>query len=135
MEGMLDRIRICDLLVRCILGINESERREKQDVVINLVIHADLRMAGKTDRIEDAVDYRALKKKVLALAEESHFFLEEALADAVAELCLAQPGVRQVEVRVEKPNALRFARSVAVEITRRQHAGHGTGIHRNRLEH
>ena len=116
----MDRIRICDLLVRCVLGINDSERREKQDVVINLVIHTDLRKSGKSDRIEDTVDYRALKKLILALAENSHYFLEEALAEAVAGLCLQQHGVRQVEVRVEKPNALRFARSVAVEITRKR---------------
>jgi FolB domain-containing protein len=119
MEDMMDRIRICDLLVRCILGINDSERREKQDVLINLAVYTDLRKAGKSDRIEDTVDYRALKKRILAMAENSQFFLEEALAEAVAELCLGQQGVRQVEVRVEKPNALRFARSVAVEITRR----------------
>ena len=120
MEEMHDRIRICDLLVRCILGINESERREKQDVVINLVVYTDLRKSGKSDRIEDTVDYRALKKRILAMAENSQYFLEEALADAVAELCLEHPAVRQVEVRVEKPNALRFARSVAVEIVRRR---------------
>ncbi len=120
MEEMPDRIRICDLLVRCILGINESERREKQDVVINVVIHTDLRTSGKSDRIEDTVDYRALKKRILAMVESSHYFLEEALADAVAELCLEYSRVRQVEVRVEKPNALRFARSVAVEILRRR---------------
>lgn len=119
MEDMMDRICICDLLVRCILGINDSERREKQDVLINLAVYTDLRKAGKSDRIEDTVDYRALKKRILAMAENSQFFLEEALADAVAELCLAQQGVRQVGVRVEKPNALRFAKSVAVEITRR----------------
>jgi FolB domain-containing protein len=116
---MMDRIRICDLLVRCILGINDSERREKQDVLINMTIYTDMRKAGKSDRIEDSVDYRALKKRVLAMAENSQFFLEEALADAIAELCLSQQGVLQVDVRVEKPNALRFARSVAVEITRR----------------
>ncbi len=118
MADAMDRIRICDLLVRCVLGINESERREKQDVLINLTIHADLRKAGQSDRIEDTVDYRALKKRVLAMAEHSHYFLEEGLAEAVAGLCLDEPNVRQVEVRVEKPNALRFARSVAVEITR-----------------
>jgi dihydroneopterin aldolase len=54
------------------------------------------------------------------MVESSHYLLEEALADAVAELCLGQQGVRQVDVRVEKPNALRFARSVAVEITRKR---------------
>jgi len=120
MEDIMDRIRICDLLVRCILGINESERREKQDVLINLTIYTDMRKAGKTDRIEDSVDYRALKKRVLAMVESSQYFLEEALADAVAELCLSEPRVLQVEVRVEKPNALRFARSVAVELTRKR---------------
>lgn len=120
MEDMLDRICICDLLARCILGINDNERREKQDVLINLAIYTDLRKAGKSDRIEDTVDYRALKKRILAMVEGSRYSLEEALAEAVAALCLEHPGVRQVEVRVEKPNALRFARSVAVEITRRR---------------
>ena len=81
----MDRILISDLLVRCIIGINEDERKEKQDVLINLALSADLAKAGKSDRFEDAVDYRAIKKKVAAMAEGSHFFLVEALAEAVAE--------------------------------------------------
>lgn len=120
MENKMDRIHIYDLLARCILGINEIERREKQDVVINLTVYTDMRKAGKSDRIEDSVDYRALKKRVLAMVESSQFFLEEALAAAIAELCLSQPGVLQVDVHVEKPSALRFARSVAVEISRKR---------------
>ncbi len=114
----MGRIHIRDLLVRCILGINEGERRAKQDVVINLTLHADLSQAGKSDRIEDTVDYRALKKRVLAMAEDSQYFLVEALAEAIAELCLEHQGVQQVDVCVEKPHALRFAHSVAVDITR-----------------
>lgn len=116
----MDRIRISDLLVRCILGINDNERREKQDVLINLTIHTGLHKAGKSDRIEDTVDYRALKKSVFAMAENSQYLLLEALAEAVAELCLDQAGVRQVDVCVEKPHALRFARSVMVEISRKR---------------
>ncbi len=116
----MDRIRINDLLVRCVLGINEDERRERQDVVINLTLHADLHQAGKSDSMKDTVDYRALKKRVLAMAERSQYFLVEALAEAVAELCLEHQRVRQVDVCVEKPHALRFARSVAVEITRKR---------------
>ncbi|HXU93288.1 MAG TPA: dihydroneopterin aldolase [Gallionella sp.] len=116
----MDRIRISDLLVRCILGVNEDERREKQDVVINLVLHADVHQAGKSDNMKYTVDYRALKKRVLAMAERSQYFLVEALAESIAELCLEHQAVRQVDVCVEKPNALRFARSVAVEITRKR---------------
>ncbi len=114
----MDRILIRDLRARCILGINPEERREKQDVVINLVIHADLSKAGRSDRLEDTVDYRALKKRVLALAEASQYFLAEALAEAIAATCLEDAAVQQVEVRVDKPHALRFARTVAVENTR-----------------
>lgn len=116
----MDRIRIYDLLVRCILGINDDERREKQDVLINLTLYTDLRKAGKSDLIEDTIDYRALKKRVLSVVENSKYLLLEALAEAVAELCLDQRGVQQVDVCVEKPHALRFARSVAVEITRKR---------------
>ncbi len=116
----MDSIRICDLLVRCILGINDNERREKQDVVINLTLYTDLHKAGKSDRIEDTVDYRALKKRVLSMVESSQYLLLEALAEAVAELCLDRHEVLQVDVCVEKPHALRFARSVAVEITRKR---------------
>ena len=114
----MDRILISDLLVRCIIGVNEDERREKQDVVINLSISTDLSKPGKSDRFEDAVDYRDLKKRIMAMAESSRFYLVEALAEAVASLCLEHPAVAQVLVRVEKPLALRFARSVGVEITR-----------------
>lgn len=114
----MDRILISDLLVRCIIGVNEDERREKQDVVINLAISTDLARAGKSDRFEDAVDYRDLKKRIMALAESSRFYLVEALAEAVASLCLEHPAIAQVQVKVEKPLALRFARSVGVEITR-----------------
>lgn len=116
----MDRILISDLLVRCIVGINDDERREKQDVLINLALSADLSRAGRSDRFEDAVDYRAIKKKVAAMAENSRFFLVEALAEAVAAICLEHPAVSEVLVKVEKPTALRYARSVGVEITRRQ---------------
>lgn len=116
----MDRILISDLSARCIIGINEEERREKQDVVINLVIFADLGRAAKNDRFEDSVDYRALKKKVLNLVESSKYYLLEALAESIAKICLEQSGIMQVQIRVDKPSALRFARSVGVEIERKR---------------
>ena len=70
------------------------------------------------DRFEEAIDYRAVKKRILSLVEESNFFLLEALAEAVADACLGTPGVLKVQVRVDKPSALRFAKTVGVEIVR-----------------
>lgn len=116
----MDRIIISDLRARCIVGVNEDERREKQDVSITLSIYADLRKPGGSDLFEDALDYRAIKKRVLNLVEESKFFLLEALAEAVAKTCLESPGALKVQVRVDKPSALRFAKTVGVEIVREQ---------------
>ena len=126
MEGVIsmstatDRILIKDLMIRCILGLSEEERREKQDVVINLILWADLEPAAASDHIEDAVDYRAVKKRIIALVEESKYHLAETLADRIARMCLEEPAVQQVQVTVEKPTALRFAHSVGVEIVRRR---------------
>ncbi len=114
----MDRIVIRELLVRCVLGVDAEERREMQDVLITVTLHADLRRAGQSDRLEDAIDYRAIKKQILAAAEGSRYRLIEALAERIAGLCLGHAGVMRVDVRVEKPGSLRFARSAAVEITR-----------------
>ena len=114
----MDRIVIRELLVRCVLGVDDEERREMQDVLITVTLHADLRRAGGSDRLEDAIDYRAVKKQIMAAAEGSRFKLVEALAERIAALCLGHAGVRRVDVLVEKPGSLRFARSAAVEITR-----------------
>jgi len=117
-EPSLDQIIIRDLQFRCIVGVDREERRDKQDVIAQITLDVDLRKAGRTDAIEDTVDYRALKKEVLAMAEHSSFSLIEALAERIADICLARERIARVEVIVEKPGALRFARTVAVKIVR-----------------
>jgi dihydroneopterin aldolase/D-erythro-7,8-dihydroneopterin triphosphate epimerase len=114
----LDKIYVRDLVCRCIIGINPEERTNKQDVTINLVLEADLSAAGQTDDIADTVDYKQIKKNVLRMAEGSSFLLVERLAQRVADICLECPEVIRAHVTIDKPGALRFARSVAVEITR-----------------
>ena len=79
---------------------------------------ADLAKAGQTDSIEHTVNYRTLTKQIISHVESSQRFTVEALATDIAGICLAQDGVASARVRVEKPGALRFARSVGVEIER-----------------
>ncbi len=114
----MDRIHIRDLLVRCVVGVNDEERRDKQDVIVNITLEADLRPASERDDVRAALDYRAVKKAVVSAVEESRYFLLEALAERIASVCLESYRVREARVTVDKPGALRFARSVAVEITR-----------------
>lgn len=114
----LDRIHIRDLQLRCIIGIYDDERRDKQDILINLTLHADLSKAGQSDRIEDTVDYKTIKKRVIKHVEGSACYLIEHLAEEIAMIALEDQRVQRVDVMVDKPGALRFARSVAVEISR-----------------
>jgi D-erythro-7,8-dihydroneopterin triphosphate epimerase len=119
-ERELDKIHIRDLLIRCIVGIYDWEREKKQDVLINITLYADLKTACQTDRIEDTVDYKAIKQKVVNMVESSSYMLVERLAERVAEICLENPQVQRVRVLVDKTGALRFARSVGIEIVREQ---------------
>ena len=114
----MDRIFIRELALRCIIGIYPEERREKQDIVINVELQCDLRAAGRSDDLTDTIDYKAIKKAILRLVEKSHFQLIESLAENIADIALANDKVQQVTVTIDKPGALRFAKSSAVEITR-----------------
>lgn len=115
-----DRILIKDLRVRGIIGVNDWERAEKQDILVNITLAADLRGAGRSDDIDDTVNYRTVTKQTLTLVESSSRCTVEALAEDIAKLCLAIKGVNEARVRVEKPGAVRFAGSVGVEIERRR---------------
>jgi len=115
-----DRIFIRDLQIRCIIGVEEHERREKQDVMAHITLKTDLRKAGRTDELTDSIDYSALKKQILRATEDSKYRLIEALAQRIADECLRQDRVECVTVVVEKPGVLRFARTVGVEIVRRR---------------
>ena len=114
----IDRIEIHDLLLRCIVGINPEERVKKQDVIINLTLYADLRKAGASDDIVDAINYKTLTKRVIDHVEESDYFLVEKLAHSIAQIAVQEFGVERAIVSLEKPGALRFARSVGVVIER-----------------
>ena len=114
----MDRVFVRDLLVRGVIGIHDWERRDRQDVRINLDLFGDLRQAGETDSIVDCLNYRTAAKLTIAHVESARRLTVEMLATDLAKLLLRIPGVQRVRVRVEKPGAVRFADSVGVEIER-----------------
>jgi len=114
-----DQIHIRDLLVRAIIGINDDERLNKQDVVINITLYTD-HTAAASDNIADTVNYKTMAKQTIKLVEDSRFFLVERAALEIAKLCLADSRVERAIVTVEKPGALRFARSVGATVDRMQ---------------
>lgn len=116
---MNDRIFIRDLALRTIIGIFPEERTKRQDLLINVVMEVDSHApAAASDDIDDATDYKSITKNLIDHVEGSDYQLIETLAERCAEICLAAPAVNRATVTVDKPGALRFARSVAVEVTR-----------------
>lgn len=115
-----DRILIRDLRIRTLVGINDWEREQPQEVAVRLTLFGDLARAGEMDDIADTCNYRTLAKAVIGYVEGSRHDLVEALAAGIARLCVIAHGVPRVVVRVEKPGALRFAETVGVEIERRR---------------
>lgn len=118
---MSDRIYIRDLSLRTIIGIFPEERVKRQDVIVNVVMEVESHApAAASDHIDDATDYKSITKELIDHVEGSSYNLIETLAERCAEICLAAPAVTQVTVTIDKPGALRFARSVAVEIVRKK---------------
>lgn len=114
----LDRILIKDLVVEGILGIKPDERVNKQQLLVNAELFTDTSRAAETDDINDAVNYRTITKKMIAHIEVGEPMLVERLVQELADVCLEDERVQKVTITVEKPGALRFARSVGIRITR-----------------
>lgn len=114
----MDTLYIRDLHVTCVVGVDAEERLRTRPLTLNLALECDLAPGLATDRIDDTLDYRALTQRIVCHVAQTRFQLIEALAESVAQACLAAPRVHAVRVTVDKPGALPEARSVAVEIRR-----------------
>ncbi len=110
------RIRITNLRLRAIIGTHEWEREVQQDVVINITLDYNAAKAIASDDLRNTIDYKALTKQIIKEVEASQFFLLEKLVGRVLSVVTAHPAVLEAVVRVDKPQALRFADSVSVEL-------------------
>ncbi len=109
-------VYIENLQLRAIIGTNDWERETAQDIILNIQFRYDAERAAQTDSIEEAVDYKALKQEIISFVESSKFFLLEKLCRDVLNLIMRKEKVLSAKVRIDKPNALRYAKSVAIEM-------------------
>ncbi len=117
---MNDLITIKNLRIVCIIGCKPEERVKPQEVRVTTCISCDCRKAGKSDRLEDTINYARLSEQFIRIATEGQFALIETLAERIAAFCLKESRVSQIEVTIEKPAAIPQADYAAVTITRKQ---------------
>lgn len=100
-------------------GVRPAERAHAQDFKIDVEVETDLGKSGRTDRVEDSVDYRLLRTIAKEVIEGEPVSLIETLADRIAARVLQLPKVAAVSVRVAKrPASMRPIDAAAVHIKR-----------------
>ena len=114
----MDKVFIKDLEVEAVIGVYDWEREVRQLISINLEMNFNTKKAGRSDRIDDALNYKNISKCIIELTESSKSKLLESLAQKIAKTVLSEFPVSSVIVTVEKPGALRGSKSVGVTIKR-----------------
>ena len=114
------KIHIQDLRLRTYIGINDDEKKNQQDVVINIRIHYHAEKAVSFNVIDEALNYRTITKKVIKHIESNRFLLLERMTDEVLSLVMDHPQVMWADVTIDKPHALRFSDSVSITLSARR---------------
>ncbi|GGA84744.1 dihydroneopterin triphosphate 2'-epimerase [Neiella marina] len=117
MQGAIATIRVKNLRLRTYIGIKQEEIENKQDVVVNVIINYPADNATESDNMDDALNYRTITKKIIALIESNRFSLLEKLTADVLAIATEHPWVESASVEIDKPHALRFADSVSMSLS------------------
>ena len=115
----MDTVFIRGLRLRVVIGVFEWERRIKQTVMLDVEAATDIKEASQSDRLERAIDYKALAYRLKEFAESKSFALLETLAEQLAAIVLREhPAAVSVKITLDKPHAVRHAQTVGVAIER-----------------
>jgi dihydroneopterin aldolase len=118
----MDIVYIRDLKIETVIGIFDWERRIRQTVSLDLEMATDIRKAAASDDIKDALDYKAVSKRLIAFVSESEFLLVETMAEKIAAIVLGEFNVPWLRLRLSKPGAVRGSQDVGVIIERGEKA-------------
>lgn len=114
----MDIVYIRELEVDTIIGIYDWEREVRQTISLDLDMATDISRAARSDNIDDALNYKAVAKRLIQFIENSNCLLVERLADQVAQIVITEFAVPWVRLRLSKPGALRGSRDVGLIIER-----------------
>ncbi|MDQ6993647.1 MAG: dihydroneopterin aldolase [Mariprofundus sp.] len=114
----IDKVLIEGLEVRTVIGIYDWEREIRQTVRLDLEMAWNIVQAGKNDDIKEALDYKAVSKRLITFVEGSSFGLIESLAEHCARIVIEEFGVTWLRLKLSKPGAVRGSENVAVLIER-----------------
>ncbi len=115
---MIDIVFIRGLRLETCIGIHPWERQVTRPVFLDLELAADTRRAAATDRLEDALDYEAVARRLRELVTQSRYALVETLAERCAEVLQSEFGISWLRLVLNKPGAIGEETEVGVIIER-----------------
>lgn len=102
----MDKIIMKNLAFYGYHGVLSEENILGQKFYIDIEMICDLKKAGKTDNVDDTVNYAEVFSNVKYIVENKKFKLIEALAEDIAEnILLEHEKVKEVCITVRKPEA------------------------------
>ena len=114
----MDIVYIRDLRIQTVIGIYDWEREIKQTISLDLEMGSDIARAAATDDIDDALNYKAVAKRLISFVEASEFQLVETMAERIWEIVRDEFNVPWMRLRLSKPGAVTGSQDVGVIIER-----------------
>ena len=107
---------IKNLRLSAILGVYDEERHAEREIIVNVRVEYDPSVAIRTDALEDALDYKQIRNRIVGVVNGTRFRLIETLANGIVEELIKDPRILKLRLEVDKPKALRLAESVSVVV-------------------
>lgn len=96
----LQQILISNLLINASVGINPEELKNKQPILISLVLETTV---YNTYEVNNIVNYSIIIIKIKDIVASKHFDLLEELCSLIGQECLDIANVKSVQIEISKP--------------------------------
>ena len=101
----MDRIRIKNLKIPARHGVYEFEKEKDGIFELDIELYLPLLKAGKSDRLEDTINYEDIISTVTKAFTEKQYALVEAAAQSVCDRLLNDFKIDKITIRIRKPHA------------------------------
>ena len=118
-------VLIKNFIIQEIIGIHEHEKIKKQNIKFNIVIDVDQNSLPNEKDIKSIVDYEKITSSLKSLAKRKKYNFLESLAEDSFKEIFEDKRINSVKIKIEKPDAIKNAESVGVEVfkTREDYEG------------
>ncbi len=107
---------IKNFIIHEIIGVHEHEKIKKQKIKFNIVIDVDQNVLPDEKDIKSIVDYEKITNNLKNLAKNKKYNFLESLAEDSFKEIFEDKRINSVKIKIEKPEAIKNADSVGVEV-------------------